>query len=139
MLTRFLAALAFAFAVLTGSQALADPAAKPAITSTIQNQFEAFKQDDFERAFSYASPNIKRIFGSHQNFGAMVQRGYPMVHRPSDVRFLDLREENGAPTQKVQVRDAGGKTHLLEYQMIETEDGWQINGVRLLKNAGVAA
>lgn len=109
------------------------------IEQTIESQITAFKADDFEAAFGFASPFIKQLFGTADNFGMMVQRGYPMVHRPTDLRFLELRDENGSLTQRVQVRDAQGRSHLLDYSMIETENGWQINGVSLVKNTGLAA
>jgi hypothetical protein len=35
--------------------------------------------------------------------------------------------------------DAAGKAHFLDYQMIETPEGWQINGVQLLEAAAVGA
>ena len=109
------------------------------IEATIQSQIDAFLVDDFATAFSFASPNIKRLFGSHQRFGQMVQEGYPMVWRPSDVAFLELQERGGTLFQKVLVRDAGGAPHVLEYNMIETEAGWQINGVQLLAAPPVGA
>lgn len=139
MLTRFVILCSVVFSLCFASVSSADEAAKSAITETIQSQIDAFQKDDFERAFSFASPMIKQIFGTPQNFGAMVARGYPMVHRPAEVRFLELREIAGVLYQKVQVRDASGKTHLIDYQMIATQSGWQINGVQLLKSQGVAA
>lgn len=136
---RLIAILALMISVIAPQHAVADETQKPAITSTIQGQIDAFLADDFERAFTYASPMIKSLFGNARNFGAMVQQGYPMVHRPSDLKFLDLRRENGRLVQKVQVRDAAGRTHLLDYSMIKTDAGWQINGVQLLKNTGLSA
>ena len=65
------------------------------IEATISAQIEAFKADDFEQAFTYASPNIRDIFGSSDNFGLMVRRGYPEVWRPAEVRYLELREIQG--------------------------------------------
>ena len=53
----------------------------------ISKQIEAFKADDFDTAFSFASPMIQRMFGSASTFGEMVQNGYPMVWRPAEVRF----------------------------------------------------
>ena len=108
------------------------------IQNTIQSQIDAFRADDFARAFSYASPTIKGIFGTADNFGRMVQQGYPMVHRPREVTMLDLREVAGALWRKVRVVDAQGRTHILDYQMIETADGWQINAVQLLPATDVA-
>ncbi|MEC7258334.1 MAG: DUF4864 domain-containing protein [Pseudomonadota bacterium] len=109
-----------------------------AIQSVIDSQFQAFRADDFDRAFTFASPTIRSIFGTSDTFGAMVRNGYPMVHRPEGVQFLDLREVDGALWQRVQIRDAQGAFHLLDYQMIETENGWKINAVNYVPNAGAA-
>ena len=48
------------------------------------------------------------------------------------MRFLELREIAGRLWQMVMIRDAQGDLHVLDYQMIETAQGWQINGVQLL-------
>lgn len=117
----------------------AQQTANPDIQATITNQITAFQADDFARAFSFASPNIKRIFGSSDNFGAMVRNGYPMVHRPGSVRMLELHEVAGALWQRVMVTDQAGATHILDYQMIQTPEGWQINGVQLLQQPGVVS
>lgn len=139
MFARLIVALSLVFSLSFAGLAQADETAKPAITGTIQSQMDALLKDDFEQAFSYASPMIKQMFGSPQNFASMVARGYPMVYRPADIRFLELREIAGALYQKVQVRDAEGRFHILDYQMIQGENGWKINGVQLLKAAGVSA
>jgi hypothetical protein len=131
--------LTIVFLGLSGMAATAQQSRDPAIESTIQQQFDAFLQDDVNRAFSFASPNIKGIFGSPERFGQMVKNGYPMVWRPSDVRFLELREVAGNLWQRVMVTDQAGRTHVLDYQMVQTSEGWQINGVQLLPEVGVGA
>jgi hypothetical protein len=102
------------------------------IQATIQNQIDAFQADDFARAFEFASPNIKGIFGTAENFGAMVREGYPMVYRPSDVEMLELRDVAGNLWQRVRIVDQAGRAHLLDYMMVETPEGWQINAVQML-------
>ena len=139
MFSKVTSVFALVFALCLSSVAYAQESAKPQITGTIQSQFDAFSQDDFEQAFTYASPMIKSMFGSFENFGIMVSRSYPMVHRAEDVRFLELRTVAGALYQKVQVRDAEGRIHFLDYQMIQGENGWQINGVQLIKATGLSA
>ena len=114
--------------------AKADP-----VQDTILNQIEAFKADDFATAFTFASPTIKGIFMTPENFGMMVKNGYPMVHRPAEVRMLEQRTISGALWQKVMITDQSGRTHVLDYQMIESPEGWQINGVQLLPEPGVGA
>lgn len=102
------------------------------IRNTIQSQLDAFQSDDFARAFTFASPNIKGIFGTAENFGAMVKNGYPMVHRPAEVEMLELREVAGNLWQRVRIVDQAGRAHFLDYMMVETPEGWQINAVQLL-------
>lgn len=117
-------------AALVASPALANP---DAVRDTIRSQLDAFLADDVGTAFSFASPMIRNLFGTAENFGAMVRGGYPMVWRPADVRFLDLRSENGFLWQNILVTDDNGQRHVLEYQMIEQEGVWKINGVRYLR------
>ncbi|NHB77791.1 DUF4864 domain-containing protein [Rhodobacter calidifons] len=102
------------------------------IENTIRSQIEAFLADDFARAFTFASPNIKRLFGTPENFGAMVKQGYPMVYRPAEVQMQELREIAGNLWQRVRITDQAGKGWYLDYMMVETPEGWQINAVQLL-------
>ena len=120
--------LALIFGLSGAAQAQSDQ-----IEATIGAQIEAFKADDFDTAFTYASPNIQRLFQTPDNFGRMVRGGYPMVWRPAEVTYLDLADIGGFLFQRVQIRDGEGRLHFLEYQMIETPEGWKINGVRLLE------
>lgn len=105
--------------------------ADDAARQVISDQIAAFQQDDFEAAFTYASPMIKGIFGTPQRFGQMVRDGYPMVWRPSDVEFLEAEQIGKALVQDVLIRDAEGVLYEVEYEMIQGEDGWKINGVRV--------
>lgn len=114
---------------------LASKAQGSDIEAVISAQIEAFKQDDFAGAFEYASPAIRDIFRNPENFGNMVRQGYPMVWRPGEVAYGDLREIAGRLWQRVQIADAKGVVHLLDYQMIEHENGWKINAVQLLDSA----
>lgn len=133
---RFISAAFFAlFSGLSAPQAVAQDADVRAVISA---QIEAFEIDDFEQAFTYASPTIRQVFRTPENFGVMVQRGFPMVWRPADVRFLELQNRDGALWQDVMVRDVAGDVFILEYEMIELETGWKINGVRIRPAAGTA-
>jgi hypothetical protein len=109
------------------------------IQETIRAQIEAFKADDFARAFTYASPNIHQIFGTSDNFGKMVKDGYPMVWHPSQVDMMDLRTVGGALWQRVRVTDLKGQSYLLDYQMVQGPDGWLINAVQMQKADDVGA
>lgn len=130
--------LAFVAAMWMSGSVFADGASNT-IESTIQNQLNAFLADDFATAFTFASPGIQQMFRSPENFGLMVRQGYPMVWRHADVQFLDRREVAGSQVQKVQIQDANGTIHVLEYQMVERPEGWRINGVWLLESQSLGA
>jgi len=109
------------------------PAAEQgAIRKVIEAQIDAFRSDDAERAFGYASPKIRRIFHSAENFMAMVRNGYQSVYRPRSVRFGDLVEIETTLVQKVHVTGPDGAPALAFYVMERQADGtWRINGCTL--------
>jgi len=109
------------------------------IEAVITAQIDAFKVDDFETAFTFAHPNIRRLFGTPQNFGVMVRRGYPMVWRPAEVLYLDQYARQDGVAQIVRITDAQGRAFHLEYAMVQTPQGWRINGVRFLEQDDLAA
>ena len=110
-----------------------------AIEAVIADQLSDFNARDVPGAWEHASPTIQGIFGTAQNFGDMVENGYPMVWDNSDAQFLELRQENGALRQKVLIDDAEGRGWVLDYEMIELPEGWRINGVQVLPAPDVAA
>lgn len=111
----------------------------PDIEAAIAGQFDAFRAGDVDEAWTFASPNIQRLFGTVETFARMVEQGYPMVWQPGAVDFIDLQSFGGLLVQRVQVIDAEGRAHYLGYQMVRTEGGWRINGVQLLSAPDVAA
>ena len=105
---------------------------RSAIETVIADQLADFVKRDVPGAWEDASPMIQGLFGSPENFGAMVENGYPMVWNNSEARFLELREEAGALRQKVIVEDPEGRLWVLDYEMVELPEGWKINGVQVL-------
>lgn len=125
--------------VMSGLLAVGAQAQQAEIEGIISDQIEAFKADDFEQAFTFATPSLQRLFKTPLNFERMVIKGYPMVWRPAEVQYLEMRSFDGAFWQKVQIMDAKGFTHLLLYRMEETQAGWRIGGVQLLAAPGGTA
>ncbi|WP_298969529.1 DUF4864 domain-containing protein [uncultured Roseobacter sp.] len=109
------------------------------IQATIDSQLQAFQIDDFGAAFEFASPNLQRLFQTPENFQRMVTQGYPMVWRPGEVRYLEIREQDGTYWQKVMITDQSGRVHILDYRMLETDAGWRINGVQILDSSDFSA
>ncbi len=110
-----------------------------AIEAVIADQLSDFNERDVPGAWEHASPMIQGLFGTPENFGSMVEKGYPMVWDNSEARFMDLREEEGALHQRVIIDDAEGRPWVLDYQMIELPEGWRIDGVQVLPAPDLAA
>jgi hypothetical protein len=127
---RTLRAAAAALALLA-APVLADDAAE--IRATIQGQLDAFSQDDWAQAFSFASPMIQRQFRNPQAFSRMVQGGYPMVWRPSSVEVGELEDGPSGPVQIVRFVDREGSHYVAAYEMLQVDGVWRINGVRIRK------
>jgi hypothetical protein len=132
---RFLVLAVLAFVILPSAPRAQDAS----IPQVIENQLSAFQADDFSAAFDYASPTIKQLFGTAERFGQMVQSGYPMVHRPAEVNMLDQRTIGSSVVQRVMIRDGAGRLHFLDYQMVPSDGGWQMNGVQILQAPHVGA
>lgn len=130
-------AVALSLAAVLPGVSPAEDANETAIQGVISSQFSAFLEKDVDAAWSYASPLIQNMFRTPENFGRMVENGYPMVYTPSETRFLELRDVDGALWQKVRVRDMSGQYHLLDYKMVETDGGWLIDAVQFIKSVGL--
>lgn len=111
----------------------------PDIQAVIQGQLDAFSTGNVFTAWRFASPTIQDMFQHPMYFGAMVERGYPMVWRPGETTFLGLREEGGRLIQQVQIVDSAGRLHLLDYDMVEIDGAWRIAGVTVLRGQAVGA
>ena len=136
-----------AFLVMLGlaGPALAGPAAPTAadaaaIRTVIERQIEAFRQDDGGEAFGYASPDIQAMFGSPDNFMAMVRTAYGAVYRPRHVEFKDLTWRGGQIVQPVLLIGPDGVPVLALYKMQLQADGtWRIDGCSLAALSDKAA
>jgi hypothetical protein len=125
-MTRLILSVLFGLALALPARA-GDSAAR----AVIADQIAAFQAGEMDRAFGFASPVIQQKFGTPETFGRMVEQGYPMVWRPSEVVFLEAREIDGTLWQEVFLRDGAGRGWIAEYEMVEHEGALKINGVRL--------
>lgn len=108
-----------------------------AIRTVIESQLKALAADDAAKAFSFATPMIRKQFGDAPTFMTMVQRGYPMVIRPAATAFFRPEAAEGSVLQGVQLRDAEGRDWRVTYQMQRQADkSWRINGVAVMADDG---
>ncbi len=99
------------------------------IISVVSAQLQAFQDDDFEKAYSYASPTIKTIFPDYKKFRDMVVGQYQAVYRPSSINIGSVSTEGGIPFLEVYLVDPDGIFVTAIYSMQQQENSsWLING-----------
>ena len=139
-MARLLAALCLLLAIGTSTPTLAQPVSADdaqAARAIVAGQLEAFASDDAKRAFSYAAPAIREMFGTPERFLAMVRTGYPAVYRASGVTFLIPLRVQGQLYQGVHLTDAAGVLWLATYRLERQPDGsWRIAGCELQPASG---
>ena len=99
------------------------------IISVVSSQLQAFQDDDFEKAYSYASPTIKTIFPDYKKFRDMVVGQYQAVYRPKSINFGNVTTQGGTTFLEVYLVDPDGIFVTAIYTMQQQEDdSWLING-----------
>ena len=141
---RFTLVSLWLFASLCALKAMAaeplEPSDRAAVRLVIEKQLAAFADDDAEEAFSFASPKIQEMFVTARNFLDMVRIAYPVVYRPSSLRFQVPYLQGDEVRQIVEMRDARGTDWTAIYTLLRPSDGlWRINGCVLRRGLGKAA
>ena len=103
-------------------------------------QLEAFRRDDFEAAFGFASAQIHQLF-DRPRFEAMVRGRLPRD------RALGLGRRSTASSAAdggrlylfVRVRGANGQVVEAVYEMVLETGRWRINGVVTRPDSGEKA
>jgi hypothetical protein len=124
-----LAAVAvLALALSLSAPAQSDPDVEAAGRIVLQ-QLEAFRRDDFDTAFGFASEEIHQLF-DRARFETMVRNGYPEIAR-SVSAFIDrvTRSPSGRLYLLVRVRGANGQSVEAVYEMVLETGRWRVNGV----------
>jgi len=132
MVPRFLALLGALLSLALPAEAQVSEPDRSAIRDVIERQIEAFRRDDGQAAFGYASPSIQGMFGSPDTFMDMVRQGYRPVYRPRAVEFREIVTLQGMVTQKVHLIGPDGRPVTAFYPMSRQADGsWRIEGCYL--------
>ena len=103
----------------------------------VTRQLEAFLSGEFAEAYSYASPGIRRLFPTLDQFMSMVQRGYLPVLRPGNYAFGRTEPlADGRIVWEVLIRGPDGMDYTAVYFMERQQDGsWKVDGVNLRRGA----
>jgi hypothetical protein len=102
----------------------------------VMKQLEAFRRDDFDTAFTFASGAIRAQF-DRPSFETMVRRGYPEIARSSFAAVVKTElPSEGVAYVTVKIRGANGQSIEALYE-VTWEDDWKISGVVTRPDAGV--
>ena len=130
---RLIRAFLVAIATILSTMAFAGDAEVKAAQGTIEAQLKAFQAGDGESAYSYAAPNIKRIFPTVEIFMGMVESGYQPVRNPLNFSFGKVQEMGpNSIVQQVMILGPDGKDYEAVYTLELQPDGtYRITGVSL--------
>jgi Domain of unknown function (DUF4864) len=102
----------------------------------VLEQLDAFRRDDFDRAFGFASSQIRQLF-DRLRFEAMVRNGYPEIARSVSALIAGgERRDGGLVYLLVRVRGANGQRVEAVYEMVLEHGAWRINGVATRPDLG---
>ena len=111
-------------AMIVAFSAMAGEAEVKSAQGTIDSQLKAFQQDNGALAYSFAAPNITRMYPSAEAFMGMVTKGYPPVRKPQSYAF-GKSEETGPTSivQQVMIVGPDGKDYEAVYMLELQPDG----------------
>jgi Domain of unknown function (DUF4864) len=102
----------------------------------VMKQLEAFRRDDFDTAFTFASGAIRAQF-DRPSFETMVRRGYPEIARSAFAAVVKTElPSEGVAYVTVKIRGANGQSIEALYELT-WEDDWKISGVVTRPDAGI--
>ncbi|HEY7653711.1 MAG TPA: DUF4864 domain-containing protein [Methylomirabilota bacterium] len=128
--------LALVLLPLCAAWAQAEKSSAKAAAEPVVRQLEAFRRDDYDTAYTFASEEIQAQF-DRQSFEAMVRRGYPEIARSivADVIGMEL-QPGGRAYVTVRIRGANGQTIEALYELV-WQDAWKIDGVATRPATGI--
>jgi hypothetical protein len=113
------------------------PAPKEA-SDPVMKQLEAFRRDDFDTAYTFASSEIKQLF-DRPAFEQMVKNGYPEIARSTFASVAgSTMAPNGHAYLSIKIRGANGNSIEALYELVLENGQWKINGVSAKPDPGLA-
>ena len=110
------------------------------VISVIKGQMDAFRQDDGNKAFSYASPDVQDQFGTPDAYLSKFSSAYKAVYRPKSVTFLNLAASRGRLVQRVLLLGPDNNAVVALFPMVQMDDGsWRVDGCVLVPATGKQA
>lgn len=121
---------AFLAVVLAAAVATAQPAdGLGEAGQTALRQLDAFRHDDFDAAYAFASTDIRQAF-DRGAFERMVRGGYPEIARSVSGVVTDGHvEPDGHAWLSLTIHGTNGRTIQAVYELVWENGQWRINGV----------
>jgi len=95
----------------------------------ILRQLEAFRRNDYDLAYTFASAEIQSMF-DRAGFERMVKSGYPEIADSTSARVVERQvAPDGHVFVLVKIRGANGRVVEALYEMVWDGAVWKINGV----------
>ena len=107
------------------------------IENTVNSQTSAFADNNFELAYSFASPSFRSNV-SLEGFVQIIASSYGPLIESSQLRFSNclVNTANGFALIDVSFLEAGDYVYGLRYLMVQTPDGWRVEGAGDLEVVG---
>jgi len=100
-----------------------------AAAASVLRQLDAFRQNDYDTAYTFASIEIHSLF-TRETFERMVKSGYPEIAASTRARVASTRpEQDGRIYVVLKIRGANGSHVEAVYEMVREAGAWKINGV----------
>ncbi|HEU4367409.1 MAG TPA: DUF4864 domain-containing protein [Methylomirabilota bacterium] len=95
----------------------------------VLQQLDAFRRDDFDTAFTFASREIHQLF-DRARFEQMVRTGYPEIARSATAVIDGIQRGDASRLYLfVRVRGTNGRAVEAVYELVREDGAWRINGV----------
>lgn len=100
-----------------------------AAAEPVLRQLEAFRRNDYDTAYTFASAQIRQLF-DRAAFERMVKSGYPEIADSLRATVIATRVgPDGHVYLVIKIRGANGQPVEAIYDMIQEDGSWKINGV----------
>lgn len=126
----FAACLLFYLVTPSGFQPLhrSSAEARRQIVGVVESQFNAFRDGDYARAYSFAATGLQQQF-TVAAFEMMVKEGYPIIADWRAVSFGEAVDNGREAALLVSVQGRGGRTRYFRYVLVREANEWRISGV----------
>ncbi len=105
------------------------------VRSTISSQIDAFKENNVNKAYTFAAPNIQAQFPNPDIFGLMVRNGYPIIWKPKSFKFTEFKALGTTCIQRVLFQSDSGSIASYDYILEKNDNVWKIAGVLTVNSA----